>query len=143
MKTYTGIKQIKATPMARGEYHKYRGFPDMVGENPTDEGYLVEYLDSPNSNHPNHENYISWSPKDVFERSYQNTEGGMSFEAALYMMKQGYSAYRPHWGYDYLQYCEGEIRIINHPADPQDYPEASEFNITPADFEATDWAVMS
>lgn len=75
MKEYTGTKTIKAKPMTRGEYNKYRGWEIPADENPADEGYLVEYLDSPNSNHPDHDNYISWSPKDVFDRSYKETDG--------------------------------------------------------------------
>ena len=68
---YLGEKEILAVPMLRGEYNQYRGWDNPDDENPADEGYLVEYLDSPNSVHPNHDNYISWSPKDVFERAYR------------------------------------------------------------------------
>jgi len=75
MQTYIGTKEIKAKPMTRGEFVDYtNGSGFREGDLPEDEGYLVEYLDSPNSNHDNHENYISWSPKDVFYRAYQVAE---------------------------------------------------------------------
>lgn len=70
-KTYEGTKRVHARPMNRGEYNAYRGWEVPADENPADDGYLVEYLDGGKSNHPNHAGYISWSPKDVFERSYK------------------------------------------------------------------------
>lgn len=71
MKLYSGSKQVHARPMNRGEYNAYRGWEVPADENPADEGYLVEYVDGGKSNHPAHAGYISWSPKDVFERAYQ------------------------------------------------------------------------
>lgn len=80
MKQYIGTKkdllwgagrEVKAKPMTLGQYNSLRGWEMPPEENPNSEGYLVEYLDSPNKNHPDYENYISWSPKDVFERSYR------------------------------------------------------------------------
>lgn len=70
-KTYEGTKRVHARPMTRCEYNAYRGWEVPADENPADDGYLVEYLDGGKSNHPNHAGYISWSPKDVFERSYK------------------------------------------------------------------------
>jgi len=68
---YIGKKIIMATPMTRLEYNKYRNWEVPEDENPEDEGYLVEYIDGGKANHPNHKGYISWSPKDVFERAYK------------------------------------------------------------------------
>ena len=71
MDFYIGTKQIKARPMTRGEFVEYtNGYGYRENEKPEGEGYLVEYLDSPNSNHPDHECYISWSPREVFEAAY-------------------------------------------------------------------------
>lgn len=56
--------------MTRGQYNAYRGWQMPTDENPDEEGYIVEYLDGGKPNDSRHENYISWSPKDVFERSY-------------------------------------------------------------------------
>ncbi len=60
MKKYIGTKLVKAKPMTRGEYNTYRGWQIPENENPKDKGYLVEYSDY----------YITWSPKEVFERAY-------------------------------------------------------------------------
>jgi len=52
--------------MTRGEYTRLRGWQLPADEKETDEGYLVKYTDS--------DGYISWSPKDVFERGYTAME---------------------------------------------------------------------
>ncbi len=61
MKIYIGTKIIKAEPMFLGEYNKVRGWEMPKDEDPMKEGYLVEYDN----------NYISWSPKEVFEGAYR------------------------------------------------------------------------
>ena len=71
MNKFIGTKEVKAKPLNLGAYNALRGWDLPKNENPDTEGYLVEYLDSPNKNHPDYDNYISWSPKDVFERSYK------------------------------------------------------------------------
>ncbi len=70
MNKYIGTKEVNARPLTLGSYNSLRGWIMPLEENPDAEGYLVEYLDSPNKNHPDYDNYISWSPKDVFDRSY-------------------------------------------------------------------------
>lgn len=96
MLTFYGTKEIKAQPMTRGDYNVYRGWQTPANENPSDEGYLVEYVDSPNSNHPDHDGYISWSPKAVFENAYQQS-GGLSFGHALFAYQQGRRIAREGW----------------------------------------------
>jgi len=71
MQKYEGRKQILAKPMTLLEYNKYRNWEMPEDEDGTTEGYLVEYLDGGKANHPEHTNYISWSPKDVFDKSYK------------------------------------------------------------------------
>ena len=68
---YRGVKELYATELTRGEYNKYRGWETPENENPEDLGYLVEYIDGGKPNHPEHRGYISWSPKDVFEKVYK------------------------------------------------------------------------
>ena len=68
---YEGTKRVHAKPMNRGDYNSYRGWEVPADENPADEGYLVEYVDGGRGNDSRHAGYISWSPKDVFERSYK------------------------------------------------------------------------
>lgn len=65
-----GIKMIEYFPLTKAEYNAYRGWDMPEGEDPNEEGYCVEYLDSDKSNHPNHKGYISWSPKNVFDKAY-------------------------------------------------------------------------
>lgn len=96
MKTYIGVKHIAAKPMTKAEYNDYRGWEIPKDENPNEEGYLVEYLDSLNSNHPSHENYISWSPKSVFEDAYRETNG-LNFGLALEALKKGKRVTRKGW----------------------------------------------
>lgn len=74
MKKYIGTKQIEATPMTLGAYNEYRGWKLPEDEDPNTEGYLVEYTDGGKPNDERHEGYISWSPKDVFEKAYQVAE---------------------------------------------------------------------
>lgn len=73
MTRYTCHKQVLARPMNRGDYNTLRGWQLPADENGADEGYLVEYTDGGQSNHPDFKGYISWSPKDVFERGYEKT----------------------------------------------------------------------
>lgn len=74
MEAFIGVKSVSARKMTKEAYCTYRGWEVSEDEDPDAEGYLVEYMDSPNSNHPNHRNYISWSPKDVFEKAYTKIE---------------------------------------------------------------------
>lgn len=96
MEEYIGTKVLKATPMTRGEYIRYRGWDMPSNEDPADEGYLVEYKDGGKPNDSRHEGYISWSPKDVFERSYRPTQG-MTFGQAIEALKIGKKVTRKGW----------------------------------------------
>lgn len=96
MNYYIGTKEVNGKPMTRGDYNTLRGWTTPENEDPNDEGYLVEYLDSPNSNHPDFDNYISWSPKDVFERSYRQPKR-MTFGMALECLKIGRHVQREGW----------------------------------------------
>lgn len=98
MKHYQCHKAVKASPMTRGEYNKYRGWSLPADENGDDEGFLVEYIDSPNANHPKHEGYISWSPKAVFEEGYtEQTNTNLNFGEALEALKDGKRITRTGW----------------------------------------------
>ena len=70
-KRYVGTKTIDARPMTRGEYNAYRTWTPPEGEDQSTAGYLVEYVDGGAANDSRHVGYISWSPADVFERSYK------------------------------------------------------------------------
>lgn len=60
MQKYIGTKQVEAKLMTRNDYNDYRGLAVSEDENPNEEGYLVKYEDG----------YVSWSPKETFEKSY-------------------------------------------------------------------------
>ena len=104
MTTYIGTKVVYAQPMKKSDYNSYRGWETPSNENSEEEGYLVEYAPTPgvqsNPNHPNHENYISWSPKDVFEASYEEyveSDGSMCFAEALAFVQEGAKISRKGW----------------------------------------------
>lgn len=96
MNHYIGVKEIHATPMNRADYNILRGWELPADENGGDDGYLVEYLDGGKSNHPDYPGYISWSPKDVFERAYRQTDG-LTFGFAIELLKQGFKLARKGW----------------------------------------------
>lgn len=93
---HIGVKLIKAIPMTREEYNELRGWSVPANENPDDPGFLVEYPDGGKANHPDFSGYISWSPKDVFERAYRPCNA-MTFGLAIEAMKQGMRVARAGW----------------------------------------------
>ena len=65
---------VSAMAMTRQEYNEYRGWTIPENEDPTEQGYLVEYVDGGKPNDDRHKGYISWSPRDVFEQSYHQAQ---------------------------------------------------------------------
>lgn len=63
MKTYIGKKEVKASPMTKGDaFHANLLRKNTLSEAESNEsGYLVEYADG----------YQSWSPANVFEAAYK------------------------------------------------------------------------
>lgn len=96
MNLYIGVKLINAKPMDRQAYNNLRGWVVPADENPADDGYLVEYLDGGQANHPDFSGYISWSPKEVFERAYRSTSG-LTFGLAIEALKAGKKVARAGW----------------------------------------------
>ncbi len=86
MKQYIGTKIIKGEPMNLGAYNEKRGWTIPENEDPNREGYLVEYPDG----------YISWSPKEVFEEAYRESEG-LTFGLAIEALKKGLKVCRSGW----------------------------------------------
>lgn len=95
--TYYGFKEIKSTPMTRLEYNVLRGWKLPENECGDDPGYLVEYVDSPNSNHPGYAGYISWSPKEVHEGAYRSNADGLTFGMATEAARRGKRIARRGW----------------------------------------------
>lgn len=96
MKKYIGVKELKAREMTRGDYNLYQGWIIPEDENPEEEGFLVEYLKGGVPNHPDHKGYISWSPKNVFEEAYRETNG-ITFGLAIEALKKGLKVARKGW----------------------------------------------
>lgn len=71
IKRYVGTKTVDARPMTRAAYNEYRGWALPADEDGDDEGFLVEYVDGGKANDSRHAGYISWSPREVFERAYK------------------------------------------------------------------------
>ena len=96
MMTAIGTKAVNAKPMTRQEYNDFRGWQLPENENGADEGYLVEYQDG-EPNTTEYKGYVSWSPKEQFENSYQYPSVGMSFGHAIELLKGGHRVARSGW----------------------------------------------
>lgn len=114
MKVYLGRKIVHAMPMNLGDYNQYQGWTIPEDQDPETEGFLVEYTDGGDPNHPKHSGYISWSPKDVFVRSYQEIDPSsqsLNFGQAVEIMKGGGNVQRRGWNgkgmYIFLARTEG------------------------------------
>ena len=71
---YIGTKAVLAHLMTKEEYCDYREWKVPENEDPAEQGYLVEYVDGGKPNDERHKGYISWSPRDVFEKSYHQSQ---------------------------------------------------------------------
>lgn len=69
--TFIGVKTLHAARMSRGEYCALRGWDLPVDENGEDQGMIVQYAEGDKSNVPGFTGYVSWSPLEVFEKSYR------------------------------------------------------------------------
>lgn len=129
MKTFVGSKIILAKEMTRLEYNQYRGWQLPENENGEDTGFLVEYIDGGEANHPNHTGYISWSPSAVFENAYHES-GRMSFGDALVLLKQGKKVARSGWNGKgmFLFLVPGSTFTVNRPPLLGIYEEGTEIN---------------
>lgn len=93
---YIGTKKLLAWPKTRGQYNEYRGWETPATENADDAGYMVEYMDGSGGNHPGHKGYISWSPKEVFDKAYRSVTA-MTFGLAIEALKKGCKVARGGW----------------------------------------------
>lgn len=146
MKTFIGTKLVEALPMDRAAYNIYRNWELPSDEDGTDPGYLVEYLDGGNPNHPDHTGYISWSPKEQFDNAYRKASG-VSFGLAVEAMKKGFKVFRSGWnGRDMWVslVTTGSYRADTNTIFPN-YDKACEFELSPwigiktADHEYVPW----
>lgn len=84
---YLGVKIIYAEPMTAPEFSQQIRPLQYSGE--SQEGFKVEYEDG----------YVSWSPKDVFEKAYRPITG-LTFGLVVEAAKKGKSFRLPHWKED-------------------------------------------
>ena len=96
MKRYIGTKVINALPMNRLAYNEFRGWTLPSDEDGADEGYLVEYVDGGKPNTPQYAGYVSWSPKEQFDKAYRETSG-VTFGEAVEALKIGKKVAREGW----------------------------------------------
>jgi hypothetical protein len=85
MKKYIGVKMIEAEPMTDIEVEEKKGHPICIGREDK-KGYKVTYEDG----------YISWCPKDVFEKAYRRIDN-MTFGLAIEALKKGNAVCRKGW----------------------------------------------
>ena len=144
---YIGTKAVKAALMTRGEYNALRGWEVPADENPADAGYLVEYTDGGRTNVPGFSGYVSWSPRDVFERAYRRPRG-MDFGQALTAMRAGICVRRAGWN------GKGMWVALQRPDEgskmtlPYIYMYTTDGNLVPwlasqTDMLADDWCVLT
>lgn len=86
MNKYMGFKLIEAEPMNLGDYNTFKGWTIPADEDPKREGYKVKYSDD----------YISWSPKEEFDKAYRLING-LTFGIAIESLKKGFKVARSGW----------------------------------------------
>lgn len=126
---YIGTKLINAQPMTRQQYNDFRGWEFTADENSADEGYLVEYLDGGKPNTTTHAGYVSWSPKEQFDKAYRKTSG-LSFGLAVEAVKRGKKVARAGWNGKgmFLFLVPGSTFKVNRAPLLGIYPEGTEIN---------------
>lgn len=93
---FIGTKIVTAEPMTRAAYVAFRGWVIPFGEDPNDQGYLVEYEPDGKPNVPGRAGYVTWTPKGAFDGAYRPcTE--MTFGLALDSIKRGAKVARTGW----------------------------------------------
>ena len=150
MKTYIGTKVVKAIAMNRQDYNNYRGWELPSNENGTDEGMLVACMDGGKPNHPDHEGYISWSPKDVFDKAYSDMSN-LTFGGALEFLKKGYKVSRKDWeapGEKALKlvkdYADGSVvRFLPETIVYSSSSGDKAYTVCQADILAEDWVLVN
>ena len=133
MKRFIGTKTINALPMTRLAYTILRGWTLPADERGEDEGFLVEYLDGGTANVPGFAGYVSWSPREVFERSYRPTAAGLTFGTAIELLKLGRRVARAGWNGKgmFLFLVPGSTFTVNRAPLLGIYPEGTRIDYCP------------
>ena len=150
MNHFIGTKLVNAIPMTRQEYNDFRKWTLPDDEEGSDEGYLVEYLDGGKPNTEHYAGYVSWSPKEQFDKAYRPTEG-MTFGLAIEAMQQGKRVARTGWNgvglwLEYIPAIGVDLAFIrmSYPVNSRAYPEGARvpWLASQTDLLATDWVVV-
>lgn len=83
---YVEVKMVRAKPMTGDAFKKSKGLPTTPEIKTNDEGYQVTYEDG----------YVSWSPKEVFEKAYTCVKGEFDFPIVMLCHQAGAKVTRPH-----------------------------------------------
>jgi hypothetical protein len=86
MKTYLGVKKVKAMPMTKNE----AGAIGLV------RGYSKNDLNMDGYKVVREDGYESWSPKETFEKAYREIKG-LTFGMVLEALKSGMNIRRAGW----------------------------------------------
>lgn len=88
MEKYLGVKLIEAEPQSQDQAAGAKNFGDLskLSGGVDREGYKVVYEGG----------YISWSPKDVFEKAYRRIDN-LTFGLVIEALKQGKKVAREGW----------------------------------------------
>lgn len=90
-----GTKVVKFIAMTDHEFAEYTN--RKITGSQARAGYLVEYEQMPGDvRFKDHDGYISWSPKSVFDKSYK-INGEFDFGHALFLAKRGLKVARSGW----------------------------------------------
>lgn len=99
MKKYLGVKLVGGEPC--------KAWKQSGKHAAGTEGYKVVYDNSPD------EDYVSWSPKKVFEDAYRPIDG-LTFGLAIEALKLGLKVRLPYWSKDvylFLQTPDGNSKM--------------------------------
>ena len=83
---YLGVKILDAEPMSEASFINNVKNEDVPQSCLCRDGYKVTYEDG----------YVSWSPKEVFEKAYRPING-ITFGLAIEALKQGKKVARTEW----------------------------------------------
>lgn len=154
MNSFIGTKLINAKPMTKDEFERLKGDAGLLcqASGIHIDGYLVEYLDGGKANVPGFTGYVSWSPKDVFERSYRPCDG-MSFGLAIDALKAGKRVAREGWNGKgmWLEYIEPQYAVdlpyirMSYPVNSGVYPIGARvpWLASQTDMLCEDWCVVA
>lgn len=131
MKKYIGVKLINAAPMTRQAYNDLRGLELPDDEDGSDEGFLVEYVDGGKPNTEEYAGYVSWSPGEVFQNAYKETQG-LNFGLAIEAMKKGFKVARSGWSYKvWLRYVAMDWYDVLKSKFEEEVKTGPEWNLEP------------